>query len=144
MRFPPANGFAGSVVWQLAQSPASTMALPWAMVSGEGVDDCARASRQMNAVHKNGISRIARIAQCRDRTKGSLGRYTAKPKDKIEGMITPRHFAPGLSNDTNRNNRPLFRARSCDLSNAGLHCRDLWCAGRNNRHRLLLTVRTTR
>jgi len=69
----------------------------------------------MNAVHKNGISRIARIAQCRDRTKGSLGRYTAKPKDKIEGMITPRHFAPGLSNDTNRNNRAVFPARNCDL-----------------------------
>jgi len=36
MRLPPANGFEGSAVWQLPQSPASVSALPLAMVSGDG------------------------------------------------------------------------------------------------------------
>jgi hypothetical protein len=30
-------------------------------------------------------------------------------------MITPRHFAPGLRNDTNRKNKAAFQARNCDL-----------------------------
>ena len=58
--FPPANGFAGSVVWQLAQSAASVNALPRAMVSAEG---SACAWPKPNAVHKSRIARIARIAR---------------------------------------------------------------------------------
>src|SRR6202161_2487271 len=94
MRFPPANGFAGSAVWQLAQSPASTSALPWAMVSAEGTDDCASASPQLNAVHKNAISQIARIARCRDGTKGSFRRYITQ--NRRNDHVTPFR-ARGLS-----------------------------------------------
>src|ERR1700730_12690298 len=59
MRFPPANGFAGSAVWQLVQSPASTSALPCAMVSSEG---SAFAWPAASALHKMRGARIARIA----------------------------------------------------------------------------------
>src|ERR1700730_10315662 len=59
MRFPPANGFAGSAVWQLVQSPASTSALPCAMVSSEG---SAFAGPAASALHKMRGARIARIA----------------------------------------------------------------------------------
>src|ERR1700739_3566883 len=58
MRFPPARGFAGSSVWQLAQSPASTSALPWAMISSDG---SAAANCAADAPHKNNPTRIARI-----------------------------------------------------------------------------------
>jgi hypothetical protein len=51
IRFPPAKGFWGSAVWQLAQSPASASALPWAMISADG--EAARAAPTANALHKN-------------------------------------------------------------------------------------------
>jgi hypothetical protein len=60
IRLPPASGFAASAVWQLAQSAASTSALPRAIVSGEG--GSARAPAQANALHKSTTQRVIRIA----------------------------------------------------------------------------------
>src|ERR1700678_134633 len=53
--FPPANGFEGSAVWQLPQSPASVSALPLAITSGGG----SAAVTGLDAVHKNRVTRIA-------------------------------------------------------------------------------------
>src|SRR6266481_7715219 len=80
MRFPPANGLAGSVVWQLAQSPASVSALPCAIISAEGSDLAGPAA---SALHKSRIARIARIAQYRPCTIClPLGLYSAKPSQR--------------------------------------------------------------
>src|SRR5437899_6061016 len=62
MRLPPANGFEGWAVWQLAQSAASVSTLPRAIVSAEG---SACVLPWADAVHKNTIARIARLARCR-------------------------------------------------------------------------------
>src|SRR5579862_1711385 len=69
IRFPPANGFAGSAVWQLPQSPASVSALPLAMVSGDGgAGSWARAA--LDAVHKRAAIRIAAALCCQWRVEG--------------------------------------------------------------------------
>ena len=65
------NGFAGSAVWQLAQSPASVRALPWAMVSADGP---AASAAPASAVHKKRFTRIVRTAQYRLGTDGPSGR----------------------------------------------------------------------
>src|ERR1700752_378169 len=58
IRFPPAKGLVGSAVWQLAQSPASTSALPCSTASSEGSAGKARAP---NAPHKNKQAKIVRL-----------------------------------------------------------------------------------
>src|SRR5262249_50671558 len=64
IRFPPANGLAGSAVWQPAQSPASTRALPRAMVSCNGSLAAVSVTALHNARQRTtGQARIARIAR---------------------------------------------------------------------------------
>jgi hypothetical protein len=72
IRLPPANGFEGSAVWQLAQSAASAIALPRAMVSAEG---SARAQSTTDAVHKSTLARIVspmRLGRCTDLPPSAL------------------------------------------------------------------------
>src|ERR1700682_3410515 len=112
MRLPPANGFAGSAVWQLAQSPASVSALPCAMISAEG---SARHSPETNAVHKRKQARIARMVDVVPAPIDPSRRYSAK----ASVTRAPRHFAPGLPDDTNRIGAWLFPTRNCDLRKPG-------------------------
>src|SRR5665213_2644823 len=97
MRVPPANGFAGSAVWQLAQSPAIASALPRAMVSATG-SVCARPA--VDAVHKSTHARITRWAQCRPGTDLSpLGGIIAR---NHRGWVGAARFAREAPNDTIR------------------------------------------
>src|ERR1700742_4649682 len=104
MRTPPAKGLAGSAVWQLAQSPASTSALPWAIVSADG--SAARVGTSVNALHKiDRPRRIARIA------KPSLARpyaVTGISKNRPDNEAL-RHFVPSPRDDTNRKRSRLFQ-----------------------------------
>src|SRR6202030_164627 len=85
MRVPPAHGFAGSAVWQLMQSPASTSALPCAMISSEG---SASAGPAASAPHKNRGARIARIA-------GQIQLTVGKGIARKQGLTLFRRRAPG-------------------------------------------------
>src|SRR5713226_6481581 len=137
MRLPPASGFEGSAVWQLAQSAASVSALPRATVSAEGA---ACALPKLNAVHKSTTARIARLARCRPWTNllllgGVIARNpVGESATSFRAKAARRHkakIAAALS-------RMKLR-----FENAGLQCRDLWCANRGNRHRLVLAIGMT-
>src|ERR1700693_317351 len=91
MRFPPANGFAGSAVWQAAQAPAMASALPRARVSAEG-SDCALAP--LNAVHKISAARIACIMRRRPCTILSpVGASIARKGAGVRKVVSPRRPA---------------------------------------------------
>src|SRR5580692_3331640 len=85
MRLPPAKGFAGSAVWQLVQSPASTSPLPCAMVSSEG---SAFAWPAASALHKMRGARIARIA-------GHIQLMVGKGIARKDGVTLFRRHASG-------------------------------------------------
>jgi hypothetical protein len=83
---PPANGFAGSAVWQLAQPPAIVSPLPRAMVSADGSD---RAMPRLNAVHKSTMARIAGFAQRRPCTGWSpVGRSIARNRGDVPQLVS--------------------------------------------------------
>src|ERR1700722_904055 len=105
IRFPPANGFAGSAVWQLPPSPASVSALPLAMVSGGG----SAAATGLDAVHKNRVTRIAGPSHPCLRIGPSpvFGSIAAKVGvTSFRCSIFPRHISKG---------RAYRRVRNCVL-----------------------------
>ncbi len=112
MRLPPANGFAGSAVWQLAQSPAIGQRLAARDILGGGsalagglrrADErsCTKATERESSALSDVVPAPIDL----------FGRYSAK----ADGGGTSCHFAPGLPDDTNRKGTPLFPARNCDL-----------------------------
>src|ERR1700694_3986507 len=119
MRLPPANGWEGSAVWQLAQSAASVSALPRAMVSAEG---SACALPKLNAVHKSTTARIARTARYRPSTNLSL----------LGGTIARNHVGQNATSfrasPAGRHKAKIAAALSrmkLRFENAGLQCPDL-------------------
>src|SRR5260370_25463043 len=102
MRLPPENGFEGSPVWHLAQSAAWVSALPRAIVSAEGWA-CARP--KADAVHKNTMTRCARMARCCPCTNLSLP----------GGIIARKHLGESATS---------FRARPAGRHKAKLPGRD--------------------
>src|SRR5260370_31291004 len=120
LRLPPANGFEGSAVWQLAQSAACVSALPRATVAAEG-SACA-LPKMVNAVHKSTTARIARMAQCRSCINWSL----------LGGIIARNHVGESATSFRPRPARRHKTKIAAALSrmklrfeNAELQCPDL-------------------
>ena len=118
----PANGFEGSAVWQLAQSAASAIALPRAMVSADG---SARAPSNTDAVHKS--------TPAKNRSPdamGSLHQFASLaviiPRNSGGGSATS--FRERLSRRYNRKTGVGCSGMKLRSGNAGLHCRDFGCA----------------
>ena len=129
IRFPPANGFAGSAVWQLAQSPATTSALPRAMVSADGSAASRRARMHCT---KRGPTRIARIDAM------SAVAASIRPVRRI--IEASRRFArKPFARHKPKMALPISGHEIAIFAQRGLCGRDLWCAGRKNRHRLVLS-----
>jgi hypothetical protein len=92
-------------VWQLAQSPASVSALPWAVTSADG---SARAAPMANALHKINDLRIARIGDLFPEPTSFRG---------IIGLLC--RFAIPRRCDTNQIGSGIFPARNCDFRKRG-------------------------